>query len=104
MSDLKQAEQAIAPCVAMVVGRVMAGRRTDDGAFYTQMILPAADAFTPPAYVEVRSNRQLGNNGDDVSVRVRIGGYRRKAYETKPDQYGVSRKVQPVEVTLSAID
>jgi hypothetical protein len=45
----------------------------------------------------------LGNNGDDWSGKVIISGYRRRAYETKPDAYGVVRKVTPVEVTLNAV-
>lgn len=57
---------------SVVQSNTSEGRR-----FRTLLRLPAADAFTSPATVEVRSTERLGGAGDEVSVVVRVGGYSR---------------------------
>lgn len=43
--------------------------------FLTCMRLPAADEYSHPATIEVRSEKPIGKKGDEVDGVVNVGGY-----------------------------
>ena len=91
---------------AMIAGRIYSRRKikTADGSFFLSVIkLPAADAFSHPLTVEVRSHDSLGNAGEDWSGAIRVNGYPR-SYDTKPDADGVISKVATAQNILEAVE
>lgn len=87
----------------LISGRILRARRHEK-VHYTQLILPSVDEYQGPAYVEVRSKASLGAVEEDVSVRVQVGGYRRKSYNFVDRDTGESRQVHPVENVLTVIE
>lgn len=95
----KKASIAVKAMVVSIVGR-LEGSKSYDGKRYTQVMTPAADAYSRPQLVEIRSKGRLGEKGDEISCQCLLGGFQRKAYETKDKQTGEIVKVIPVEHTL----
>lgn len=95
----KKSQLAVKAMVVMVVGR-LEGSKSYEGKRYTQVMTPAADAYSRPQLVEIRSKGRLGEKGDEISCHCVLGGFQRKAYETKDKQTGEIVKVVPVEHTL----
>lgn len=95
----KKGQQASRAMHVVVVGRVE-GSKSYEGRRYTQVMTPAADAYSRPQLVEIRSKARLGEKGEEISCHCVLGGFQRKAYETKDKQTGEIVKVVPVEHTL----
>lgn len=87
----------------LVKGKVEASRRFD-GKRYTRIITPAADAYSRPQVVEVRSVAKLGDVGDETEVTCRLGGYTRKPFRTTDKETGETSMVTPVDLTLDAVE
>lgn len=83
---------------AIIRGRVQEVKRTSD-LTYTVIVTPAEDQYSQPATVEVRSKTVIGKPHEDVTVRVKIGGYRRKGGE---DRNGDAMYF--TTITLTAVD
>ncbi len=83
---------------ALVMGRIQDVRRTENGGVYTIIASPAPDSFSHPGQHLVSSSRLLGKPGEDVKIRVQLGGYRR----TYTDKHG--EKVATVDNSLRAIE
>jgi hypothetical protein len=86
-----------------VKGKIEAARRHEKK-HYTRLITPAADAYTRPQVVEVRSNQRLGQQGDEITVDCKLGGYTRKAFRSTDKETGETQMVTPVDMTLDAND
>lgn len=97
--DDKKSHQVIKAMQVMVSGRIE-GSKTYEGKRYTQVMTPAADVYSRPQMVEIRSKARLGDKGDEISVSCVLGGFQRKPYETKDKQSGEIVKVVPIEHTL----
>jgi hypothetical protein len=93
----------VLPLQVLVKGKVEASRRFD-GKRYTRIITPAADAYSRPQVVEVRSVAKLGDLGDETEVTCRLGGYTRKPYRTTDKDTGETTMVTPVDLTLDAVE
>lgn len=102
MEDKKNVQAAKAMHV-VISGRVE-GSKTYEGKRYTQVMTPAADAYSRPQLVEIRSKVRLGEKGEEISCQCILGGFQRKAYETKDKQTGEIVKVIPVEHTLDLVE
>lgn len=102
MEDKKSHMSAKAMHV-VVAGRIE-GSKTYEGKRYTQVMTPAADAYSRPQLVEVRSKARLGDKGEEITCSCVLGGFQRKAYETKDKQTGEIIKVVPVEHTLDLVE
>jgi hypothetical protein len=87
----------------LVKGKVEASRRFD-GKRYTRIITPAADAYSRPQVVEVRSVSKLGDVGVETEVTCRLGGYTRKPFRTTDKETGETSMVTPVDLTLDAVE
>lgn len=95
--------RALGPMQVMIVGRVQKARR-HNGRSYTKIIIPAKDAFSRPSMVEVRSKQRVGEVGEDVRVLAEVGGYGRRPYKVTDEDTGEMRTVEPVEITLDAVE
>jgi len=93
----------VQPLQVLVKGKVEASRRFD-GKRYTRIITPAADAYSRPQVVEVRSVSKLADVGDETEVTCRLGGYTRKPYRTTDKETGETSMVTPVDLTLEAVE
>lgn len=72
--------------------------------FSTILISPAVDEFSHPQAIKVRSSTRLGSKDEIVTVTGRLGGYKRQAYQTKPNKDGETFTVVPVEMTLDVVE
>lgn len=94
--------------VAYLRGRVRSdrgGKRAGKAGFLTTLALPAPTTYDMPQVVEVWSDQPLGDMGQEVSVKVSIGGFPR-SYESKTqDDRGYPRTVtvQTADNTLTVI-
>lgn len=91
------------PMVVLVRGRIDA-RRRHDGTHYTRLITPAADAYSRPQIVEIRSKQSLGGTGDEIDQICKLGGYTRKAFRSTDKDTGETTMVTPVDMTLDAVE
>ena len=91
--------------VAFLKGRI-ASRRVRNGkngrVHVHTLRLPAPDEYTSPNTVEVVHSAPLGQVGDDVTVKVRIGGFGR-SYKTTDDE-GVEKQVATADNTLTVVE
>ncbi|MEJ7805141.1 MAG: single-stranded DNA-binding protein [Telluria sp.] len=99
----KKNQSAVKAMHVVVTGRIE-GSKTYEGKRYTQVMTPAADAYSRPQLVEIRSKARLGDKGEEISCQCVMGGFQRKAYETKDKQTGEIVKVVPVEHTLDLVE
>lgn len=86
-----------------VKGRIESSRFYD-GTRYTKIMTPAADQYSRPQIVEVRSKSTIGAKSDEVSVICVLGGFERKAYEAKDKGTGEVVKIVPVDHTLDLVE
>lgn len=91
------------PLRVFVRGKIEA-QRSHEGFRFTRIITPAADEYSRPQTVEVRSKQRLGETGEEVSVGCQLGGYTRRPYRVTDKDTGESRMVTPVEHTLNAVE
>jgi len=67
----------------VIRGRIEKVRRNGDRWFHT-LRMPAADQYESAPVVEVRSDKRLGSQGEEVTVECRISGWFGKPW-TSPD-------------------
>ena len=102
-TPLPSSRPVAAALQVLVRGKVEASRRFD-GKRYTRIVTPAADAYSRPQVVEVRSVAKLGDVGEETEVTCRLGGYTRKAYRVTDKDTGEQTMVTPVDMTLDAVE
>ncbi|MBB5017807.1 hypothetical protein HNQ59_001077 [Chitinivorax tropicus] len=88
---------------ATLAGRVNAVRKADDSVF-TEVTLPAPDQYSPPATVEIRSRKRLGQVGETIEVSVTCAGYRGKAFQYHDKETGERFTRRPVVNSYVAIE
>lgn len=88
---------------ALLAGRVNAVRKAEDAVF-TEVTLPAPDQYSPPATVEIRSRKRLGQVGETVEVAVACGGYRGKSFVYTDKETGERFNRRPVVNSYVAIE
>lgn len=87
----------------VVAGRIEEVQRYEN-IYNTRLICPAADEYSAPQHVKVRSKTRIGLRDEVVSVTCRLGGYRRKPFLTVDKETGERVSVIPVDLTLDAIE
>lgn len=87
----------------VIRGRIEASRRYE-GKSYTHILTPAADAYSRPQLIEVRSNARLGDKGDEITIACTLGGYARKPYQVRDKNTGEVTTITPVDHTLDLIE
>lgn len=89
-----------------VVGGRLGARRSmnmKEGKRYLQLLMtPAPDPYSMPSVVELKSIAVLGQEGDDWSGVVRIGGYPNNFEATTKD--GEIQQVRSARVVLDVVE
>lgn len=91
------------PMEVTVIGRIDNVRR-HDGKAYTRLLTPAADAYSKPQVLSIRSKNKLGSQGDEVTVTCLLGGYQKKAFRYVDKDSGETEMITPVDMTLDLIE
>lgn len=91
------------PMQVLVKGRLVLARRHENK-IYSHVLIAAADQWSSPGTVEIRSTSPLGAKGEDVEALCLLGGFRRKPFAATDKQTGVITKVIPVDNTLDLIE
>lgn len=90
---------------AVIAGRLGARRtmQLKEGKRFLQLCMtPAADLYSMPSVVELKSSNALGAEGDEWSGVVRVGGYPNNFNVTDKD--GVITSVRSARVTLDVVE
>ena len=87
----------------MVRGRIEETRRHANVS-YTRVLCPAADEYSRPQTLEIRSKARLGQKGDTVTQLCVVGGYTRKAFRATDKETGETTMVTPVDHTVDAVE
>lgn len=103
VQNIAPTSSKVMPMQVLIKGKVEAVRRFD-GKRYTRIIIPAADAYSRPQVVEVRSVSKLADVGEETEVACRLGGYTRKPYRVTDKDTGETSMVTPVDMTLDAAE
>lgn len=104
MAENKQAPAA-GSLTVQIKGRVASVRRTSgqNGPVFVHIVkLPAADAYSSPATVLVRSSQRHGDQGDPFDQLCQVGGYGR-TYQTTDDETGRKVSVPTADNTLTVV-
>jgi hypothetical protein len=105
VAPVQSSPRKISPGQVLLIGRCMSARKPQGGSeLWTHLIvLPAPDAYSSPATVEVLAKRRLADKEEDVEVLCRVGGFRRQ-YNSRPDEDGVIKKITTADNKLFAIE
>ncbi len=104
MSAVPQSSLAsVKPMQVLVKGRVDARRRYEK-TVYTRVVTPAADPYSRPQTLEVRSAQPVGSVGDLVSLVCVVGGFSRKPYRITDRETGETQTIVPVDITLDVVE
>lgn len=87
----------------LVRGRVEETRRHGNTS-YTRVLCPAADEYSRPQTLEIRSKSRLGQKGDTITQLCVVGGYTRKAFRATDKETGETAMVTPVDHTVDAVE
>ncbi|GGI21077.1 single-stranded DNA-binding protein [Oxalicibacterium faecigallinarum] len=98
-----QPRQTLQPMQVAIKGRIEASRMFN-GNRYTRITTPAADQYSRPQTVEIRSKGKLGEKGEEATVMATLGGFTRRPYQTKDNDSGEIVTITPVDLTLDAIE
>lgn len=77
VAQTAQVKPKIAPMQVYIEGKITRQRR-HERKFYTIITAAAADVYSMPAMIEVRSDEQLGQEGDVVKIICRVSGFVRQ--------------------------
>ncbi len=86
-----------------IVGKALRVRRYEQF-FYTAIICPAADLYSKPSVIEVRSKARFCDKDEEVKVTAKIGGYEGKPYAVTDKETGERRQLVPVNLFLDAVE
>lgn len=89
----------LATMQAIVAGKISDVRRHEN-VFYTTVLCPAADEFSSPSVVEIRSKDRIGQREDLCRVKVKVGGFLGRPFMTVDKDTGERRQVRQCRITL----
>lgn len=93
----------VRPMEVLVKGKVTHTRRHEKK-FYTTITIPAADEYSSPQLVEVRSSSRVGDVDELVSIRARLGGYAGRPFKATDRETGEIRTVRQVQHTVDLVE
>lgn len=91
------------PMQTLIVGKVLRVRRYEQFT-YTTIICPAADLYSKPSVVEIRSSRRFADKEEEVTVTAKLGGYEGKPYKGVDKESGERITLIPVNLYLDLVD
>jgi hypothetical protein len=92
-------QAAIKGMVANVRQQAIGGNKV----FLTLIRLPAADEYSHPATIEVRSERPIGKKGEEVEGALMVGGYP-DSWERTDRQTGEVETIPTARIVLQWIE
>lgn len=102
-TEINKARPSLRPMEVSITGRIEEVQRYE-GTYNTRIICPAADQFSQPQNVKVRSKTRIGSKEEMVTVVARLGGYKRKPFKATDKETGEIATVVPVDMTLDLVD
>jgi hypothetical protein len=92
----------IATMEVSIAGKVLRVRRHE--AFtYTTVVTPAADSYSKPSIVEVRSKARFAERDEETTFRARLGGYEGRSYRVTDKDTGEQKQLVPVNMFLDLL-
>lgn len=91
------------PRQMQIVGKILRTRRYERFT-YTTVVCPAADEYSKPQVVEIRSDRKFGDRDDLVTVTAQLGGYEGKPYRHTDKDSGEVTSITPVTHYLDFVE
>jgi hypothetical protein len=91
--------------VVTISGRLDHSQQAGNGKNYSELTLPAPDAYSKPATVKIESRSNLGRLGETVTLDAYLTGFVR-SFQTQDDkQRGGNQKTgRDVQMWLIAVD
>lgn len=86
-----------------IQGKVVRTRRYQEHT-YTTIICPAADEYSKPQVVEVRSTRKFAEKDDKTNIVALLGGFEGRVYESRDKDTGEVTRVTPVTLYLDFVE
>jgi len=102
-TEINKARSSMRPMEVTITGRIEEVQRYE-GTYNTRIICPAADEFSQPQNVKVRSKTRIGSKEEMVTITARLGGYKRKPFKATDKETGEIATVVPVDMTLDLVD
>lgn len=102
-TEITKARSSVRPMEVTITGRIEEVQRYE-GTYNTRIICPAADEFSQPQNVKVRSKTRIGSKEEMVTITARLGGYKRKPFKATDKETGEIATVVPVDMTLDLVD
>lgn len=104
VENIASSSKAFAPVPmhVSVIGRVE-DVNLFDGTFITGVLTPAADSYSKPQYVEVRSDKRFAQKGEEISLMLKLGGYPSK-FEARDKKTGEIRTVTKWVPSLELVE
>jgi len=102
MAETKRATNAPVVRLTGRIEQVRVIQTTEGRAFMHLVRLPAADAYSSPATVNIKAREKMGGEGDEFNAEVQIGGYGR-SYQTQDEETGRKATVRTADNTLTVI-
>jgi hypothetical protein len=103
MADQKAAPKGVQP--VRLIGRIeeVRGINSQGGRAFMHLVkLPAADEFSSPATVLVKSKDRHGQEGDTFDALVQVGGYAR-SYQHQDEETGRKVTRRTADNTLTVV-
>lgn len=91
------------PMQVVVVGKIVSARKYQS-TYYTVVVCPAADAYSHPAFLEVRSKNRMGDTDEEGKWVLRVGGYKGRQYKFTDKDTGEQRMGQEYNLTLDLVE
>jgi hypothetical protein len=86
-----------------ISGKILRQRKSNN-VFYTTVITPSTDSYSPPHYVEIRSKSKIDDSDEEITVRVKIGGFLGRPYTFTDKDSGESKTAKPVQMFLELLE
>lgn len=86
-----------------IFGKIEDVRRHEESVI-TRILCPAADAYSQPSSVEVRSTKRFAAKGEEIEVLCKLRGFKGRPFEVKDKETGEVRKAQSVVHMLELVE
>jgi hypothetical protein len=93
----------LSPSQILIIGKIQEVTSFENGGYTTEVVMPAADQYSMPAVVEIRSEKRLGNKDDEIRQVCQISGWPRK-FNYKDKNTGQQRFGRRIEMALRPVD
>jgi hypothetical protein len=96
-------DQQSHPLQVFVEGKITASRYADQK-YYTTLTCKAADEYSQPPVLEIRSRGQLGAVDQIFKGNCKLGGYLGKPFQVTDRQTGAQRQARNCNMTLDLVE